>query len=257
MRYKPTPLKQRQFLHLLAEDFGLEHQSEDLGPHRHVVVFKGPRFVSAPGKTIVQCIKIKDQQAAEATAAAAAAARAAAPPPAAKPDPFNALVLTSPCFGLTSDDLRTALNTDLASQPSFHFSFEFLPSEEVLIRAAAQYSAFLSPGAVEQTLSTLKVSLAETVRRAQLGGNILLCHVDGRNEITRREEPKRHADGAGWSAIASKASTKPESTPASEDQQSASASKGSGKRLMLGLRKKRVEKSPEKPWGVLDGDAEC
>jgi transcriptional repressor NF-X1 len=81
-----------------------------------------------------------------------------------------------------------------------------------------------------------------------------LCHVDGKNEITRREGPKRHADGTGWSAIASKASNKPDSATASDDQQSA---KGSGKRLMLGLRKKRVDKSSEKPWGVLDGDAEC
>lgn len=258
LRYTPTPLRQRQFLHLLAEDFGLEHQSEDLGPHRHVLIFKGPRFVSAPTKTIIQCIKIRDQQTAEAKAIATAAARAAAPPPADKLDPFNALVIISPSFGLTIDDLRTALSSDLATQPSFHFSFDFLPSEEVLIRATVQYSAFLSPGTVETTLATLKTALLETIRRSDLAGNILLCHVDGRNEITRREGVKTHRDGSGWSAVASKASQRTESPWTSDDQQrSASSAKGTGKRLMLGLKKKKVDKSAEKPWGVLEGDAEC
>lgn len=254
MRYKPSPLRQRQFLHLLAEDFGLEHQSEDLGVHRHVIVFKGPRFVSAPAKTITQCIKIRDQQAAE--AAAVAAAKAAITPPEAKADPFNALVLISPRFGLTVDDLQAALGSDLATQPSFHFSFEFLPTEEVLIRAGAQYSAFLSPGAVEETLTTLKTSLAETIRHTKLAGNILLCHVDGKNDITRREGPKKQADGAGWSAVASKASLRAD-TPTSTDQEKQQGAGSTGKRLMLGLKKKKPGVTPEKSWDVLGGDAEC
>lgn len=257
LRYKPSPLRQRQFLHLLAEDFGLEHQSEDLGVHRHVIVFKGPRFVSAPAKTITQCIKIRDQQAAE--AAATAAAKAAIAPPEIRNDPFNALLLISPRFGLTIDDLQAALGTDLATQPSFHFSFEFLPTEEVLIRAGAQYSAFLSPGAVEETLTTLRAALAETIRTTKVAGNILLCHVAGKNEITRREGPKKQADGSGWSAVASKASSRadtPVPTDQQQQQQQPAASSG-GKRLMLGLRKKKVEASSEKSWSVLGGDAEC
>lgn len=260
MRYKPSPLRQRQFLHLLAEDFGLEHQSEDQGAHRHVVVFKGPRFVSAPAKTIAQCIKIRDQQAAEAAATAAAKA-AIAPPEPSKTDPFNALLLISPRFGLTVDDLQTALGPTLATQPSFHFSFEFLPSEEVLIRAGAQYSAFLSPGAVEETLSNLQTPLAEAIRVGKLAGNILLCHVDGRNEITRREGPRRQqADGSGWSAVASKASLRDDAAPVRLNeklqQQQPSSTGMSGKRLMLGLRKKKTT-APEKSWDVLGGDAEC
>ncbi|CAH0049799.1 unnamed protein product, partial [Clonostachys solani] len=254
IRYKPSPQRQRQFLHLLAEDFGLEHQSEDTGSHRHVVVFKGPRFVSAPSKTIAQCVKIRDKEAAEAAATAAAAKAIATPTPPA--DPLNALVLTSPCFGLTIEDLREALSADLASHPGFHFNIDFLPSEEVLIRATAQYSAFLSPTAIEGTLRAVKASLSETIQRSKLAGNVLLCHVDGKNDITRREGPgRRNHDASGWSAVAGRAATGKESPRPAADEPA--AAKGTGKRLMLGLRKKKADKAPERPWNALGGDVEC
>ncbi|KAJ2980128.1 hypothetical protein NQ176_g2826 [Zarea fungicola] len=70
IRYKPMPNNQRRFLHVLAEDYGLESKSEDTEPYRYVLVYKGPRFVSAPSKTIAQCVKIRKAQE---TAAAAAA----------------------------------------------------------------------------------------------------------------------------------------------------------------------------------------
>lgn len=250
IRYKPTPKRQREFLHLLAEDFGLEHESQDTEPHRHVIIRKGVRFVSAPNKTIAQCLKIKEQQATE----TAAAAREITHNPFPRDDPFNALVLISPRFGLIIEDLRTALKDSLATQPSFCFNIDFLPTEEVLIRATPQYAATLSLQVIERTLCELKSKIAETVKRDDLAGNVLLCHVDAKNEILRREAPKRQADSSGWSAVASKAASR-RASPSSDDP-SAARSSGSGKtRLMLGLKKKG--KPPEKPFGFFHGDAEC
>lgn len=58
LRFKPMPATKRAFLHALAEDYGLDSQSSDPEPHRHICVFKTPRFVSAPNKTLAQCVQI-------------------------------------------------------------------------------------------------------------------------------------------------------------------------------------------------------
>ncbi|KAK1250317.1 hypothetical protein MKX08_010320 [Trichoderma sp. CBMAI-0020] len=253
LRYKPMPNHQRQFLHVLAEDYGLESKSEDIEPYRYVVVWKGSKFVSAPTKTLAQCVKIRETQAAE---AAAANSRAPTPPPAIIAEPFNAFLITSPRFGLTLEDVESALNADLASQSSaFNFTTTFLPSDEILIRASAHYSSFLTPTAVEQALQTLKPRLDSTIKRRDVAGNILLCHVDANEQISRREDISRN-DASGWSAVAGRAAAKRDD--AKTETPAASASGSSGKRLLLGLKKKKVEMKRDKSWTEqLGGDVEC
>lgn len=248
IRYKPMPNNQRRFLHVLAEDYGLESRSEDNEPFRYVLVYKGPRFVSAPSKTIAQCVKIR------ATQEAAAAANAVKPPVLQETEPLNAFLLTSPRFGLTTDEVAVALAADLAEQPSLHFKIEYLPSDEVLMRATVQYSSFMSAAGIETALRALKKSVAERVRNQDVAGNVFLCHVDASDAITRREDSSVRHDGAGgWSAVASRAAAKKEST----DVADMAPAKGTGRRL-LGLRKKRVDQASERPWASqLDGDVEC
>ncbi|KAM4054947.1 r3H domain-containing protein [Hirsutella rhossiliensis] len=250
MRYKPMSSTYRQFLHALAEDYGLESKGEDVEPHRYAVVYKGSRFVSAPSKTLAQCIKIRDAQATEAMAAAAAS-RPPSPPSGPVHDPLNSLLLTSVRFDLTVEDVKGALGGDLASQPSIHFAISFLPTEEILMRATASYSAFLSPAAMEQALVNLKPRLAKTVERTGVAGNVLLCHVDSSEHISRREDTGKK-DGAGWSAVAGRAAAKLESARAAEE-----APAKSGGRKLLGLRRKKVDKEQGKAWDALGGDVEC
>ena len=249
LRYKPMASPQRQFLHVSADDYGLESRSEDSEPHRYVVVFKGPRFVSAPTKTISQCVKIRATQAADA-AAAAAASRGPSPPPGPAIEPFNAILLTSPRFGLTVEDVTSSLGVHLAKQPSIHFNIDFLPTEEVLIRATVSYSSFLSPAAVGNALTSLKPGILESVRRSEMAGNVFLCHVDSDNHVTRREDTGRQ-DASGWSAVAGRAAARKES-PMPEEP----TARGTGRRL-LGLKKKKPNESRERPWAKLDGDVEC
>jgi transcriptional repressor NF-X1 len=249
LRYKPMPSHQREFLHLLAKDFGLESRSEEPEPQRYVVVYKGSRFVSAPSKTLAQCVKIRAKQAAE----AAAVAEASRPPspPAIVVDPYNAYLLISPRFGLTAEEITAALQADLSSQPSIRFKIDFLPAtDEVLIRATTNYSAFLTPSALEQALATLKSRLAITVSKNKLAGAILLCHVDDNNEISRKENLVQNST-SGWSAVAGRAASRKPS-PMSED----GAAKAPGRKL-LGLKKKKVEKEKESTWSALSGDVEC
>ncbi|EWG48270.1 hypothetical protein FVEG_08099 [Fusarium verticillioides 7600] len=249
LRYEPMKNQSRQFLHLLAEDFGFESKSEDYDIHRSVLVWKSDKFVSAPTKTLAQCVKIRASQAAE---AAAAAAIRPPSPPILETEPFNALVLTEPRFGLTIEEVNTALEPDLTSLQGFSFKVDFL-NEEVLIKASVSYSAFLTPAPMEKSLEILKPRIEQTIRREKLAESVLLCHSDATGAISRREVPLRAGTG-GWSAVAGRAASRPmssSSTPATEEAKP-------GRKLLLGLKKKRPQQ-PEagKVWAALDGDVEC
>lgn len=242
----------RQLLHLLAEDYGLESRSEDIEPYRYVVVFKGARFVSAPSKTLAQCVKIRATQAAEAASAtSAAASRASSPPPLPQADHFNGFLLIKPRFGLTIDEVTSTLQSDLAIQRSIHFEPSFLPSEEILLRATTSYSAFLSPTALEQALISMKNRLAKTIEATGLAGKLVLCHVDSSTtQISRRDDFGKTDDASGWSAVAGRAAAKLDYAPPVEE-----LARGTGRKF-IGLRKKKVER--EKSWTErLDGDVEC
>ncbi|KAF4965769.1 hypothetical protein FSARC_6472 [Fusarium sarcochroum] len=249
LRYEPMRNESRQFLHLLAEDFGFESKSEDYDIHRSVVVWKTEKFVSAPAKTLAQCVKIRAAQAAE---VAVTAAIRPPSPPVLETEPFNALVLTEPRFGLTIDEVNNALTPDLSSLQGFSFKVDFL-NEEVLIKATAAYSAFLTPAPMEKSLGILKPRLEQTIRREKLAESVLLCHSDLNGAVTRREILRRSGAG-GWSAVAGRAASRPtssSSTPAPEETKP-------GRRLLLGLKKKKPQQ-PEagKVWAALDGDVEC
>lgn len=227
-RFKPMKPRQRQFLHVLAEDFGLDSESQDPEPHRHVSIFKGPRFVSAPRKTLMQCLRILK---ANAPASRPAANAGPATTNKASQQPFNALLLSRPRFGLTTDEVDSALAPDLASatspHPALRFSTSFLPSDEVLIRAttkttvASIASGALSPYQIEALLTMLKPKVAKAVAANGIAAGVSLCAVDAPSSsgvvsgseninIVRREGTDGGSGSAGgWSTVASKAAARP------------------------------------------------
>jgi transcriptional repressor NF-X1 len=219
MRFKPMKSYQRQFLHALAEDFGLDSESQDPEPHRHVSIFKGPRFVSAPRKTLMQCVRI----AKAATPARAEASSATAAKPAVQP--YNALLISRPRFGLTVEELESALAADLAAAvPVEHknnltLTTSFLPTDEVLIKATTRTTAAtiasgaLAPAQVESLLAALKPKVAKAIAADGLAaGGVVLCVADSTSvhHILRREGDGSGASGGGgWSQVASRAAARP------------------------------------------------
>lgn len=226
MRFKPMKPYQRQFIHALAEDFGLDSESQDPEPHRHVSIFKGPRFVSAPRKTLMQCVRI----AKAAAPARAEASSAAASKPA--PQPYNAILISKPRFGLTAEELDSALAADLAAAvPAEHknnltLTTSFLPTDEVLIRATTRTTAAtiasgtLTPAQVESLLTALKPKVAKAVAADGLAaGGVVLCAAavaaagpdpTSSPQILRREGDGSGGSGAGgWSQVASRAAARP------------------------------------------------
>lgn len=238
MRFKPMPAHQRAFLHSLAEDFGLDSESQDPEPHRHVVIFKTPKFVSAPKKTLAQSLRL----------AKVAPPPAATAKPTTRPDqqPFNALLLTAPRFGLTADELEKALVEDIG--PSSHkpitFSTTFL-SDEVLIHAHAPLTAATvatasaTPQAVENLLKTIRTSISRKVTAQKLAGSVVLCSVDANGTVVRKEGG---ATEPGWSAVAGRSAWRPKpAEPAAPEKK-----KGFGFIALrkLGTGKEQVKKEP-------------
>ncbi|KAK3328811.1 putative fkbp12-associated protein [Apodospora peruviana] len=202
LRFKPMRSQQRAFLHALAEDYGLDSESQDPEPHRHVCVFKTPKFVSAPRKTVGQCLKIRP--ATTATTAAAVVRQPSSAVTASRTESkalFNGILLKDVRFGLTSEEVLEAIEADISTCPlaaGLSFDAVFLPSGDVVIKAGPTRSGSgvvtTSPEMVEAALYALKPKIGRTATRQGLvSTNVVLGHLAPlENTITRRE-----GDGGG------------------------------------------------------------
>jgi transcriptional repressor NF-X1 len=203
LRFKPMQASQRAFIHLLAADFGLDTESTDPEPHRHVLVWKTPRFVSAPNKTLEQAHRIR-QQALRSVAGSTNVSdnEGAGPAAKSKPNnpiqPFNGFVISKPRFGLTIDEVRNEVNAVVHPTSPFTFDIEFLPSEEVVIKAL---SRTLAAPDLERALQQLRNPLATAIAGKALG-SLQLCNADNSLNIVRLESD--NSGGDGWSRVAAK-----------------------------------------------------
>ncbi|KAK3080925.1 hypothetical protein LTS18_011920 [Coniosporium uncinatum] len=212
LRFKPMPSQQRKFLHSLAEDFGFDSESMDPEPHRHIAIFKTPRFVSAPMKTLAECARIRNvQRAAMATAAATPAADAQPKKIKASnvvADPYNGFLITNARFALTVEELRAATRPVVATAPQLDLDIDFLPNEDVVLRPKS--SSSVDERTTEALLTENKIALAKAVSSHGLG-TLQLCRVDGSLNVLRRESDG--ASGGGWSQVAAKAASSSSRAP--------------------------------------------
>lgn len=203
-RFKPMKPPQRAFLHALCEDFGFDSESLDPEPHRHVAIFKTPRFVMAPMKTLSQCARIRQQQAALASTETPSQTQQR------KSnifgEPFNAFLITKPKFALTDEELRSAITPALASQTlQMQLDIYFLPSGEIVLhpsRIAQSWRPVTPDRVLEERLTSVKPTLEQTISLHRLG-ELQLCRVDESLNITRRESEQ----SSGWSQVVAKAAT--------------------------------------------------
>jgi transcriptional repressor NF-X1 len=202
LRFKPMPAHQRAFIHSIAEDFGFDSESMDPEPHRHVAIFKTPRFVMAPMKTLAECSRIRQVQR---SSMAAPAAPASAIPSRSKPtnvsgDPFNSFIITNPRFALTIDEVNSVVKSTL---PKTNFPVElevhFLPSEEVALRPPLMTRINVPEPDMQARLESIKPALAQAISSSQIGGKLQLARLDSSLNILRRETD--NSPGAGWSQV--------------------------------------------------------
>ncbi|KAI1344987.1 hypothetical protein F5Y15DRAFT_364398 [Xylariaceae sp. FL0016] len=228
LRFKPMKSHQRAFLHSLAEDFGLDSESSDPEPHRHVCLFKTPRFVSAPMKTLAQCAKIRAGQ-------DTVAPESSADTNLMSTEPYNALLLTSPRFGMTIEDLDSAFKKEYAAYPTIQFNTSFLPSEEVVIKGSGSWTS----KTLESALTALKPNLAQIARRSDLAKDAFLCQVDDSLNVLRREQGRKVQGEGGWNAVVGRSAARPKTV--------APASAMPVRSRFVALRKEPKKKIEEEP----------
>ena len=193
LRFKPMPSQQRAFLHALAEDFGMDSESQDPEPHRHVCIFKTPRFVSAPMKTLAQCVKIRPATTALEPTSSIAMMKALV----ANAEPWNAFLLTDPRFGITIEELHADLAPELTAS-GLEFEIQFLPSGDTVFKAISSGNWAQK---IEPSLITMKAAVSKKVTALKLATSTSLCAVDSNLNILRKEEDSAGSSG-GWSQVA-------------------------------------------------------
>jgi transcriptional repressor NF-X1 len=202
LRFKPMQPQQRAFIHALADDFGLDSESMDPEPHRHVMIWKTPRFVSAPNKTLTEALRIRQLAQRSTTASANVSdnegSKKVSSVKRLSSEPFNAFVIGNPKFGLTIDELRSEISAQLHPGMSLTFDIDFQPSEEVVLKAISQS---LSGFDLQQLLQSIKTQLVSAMVSKGYGSPEL-CATDSSLNILRRESDS--GGGDGWSKVAAK-----------------------------------------------------
>jgi transcriptional repressor NF-X1 len=206
LRFKPMPAQQRAFLHSIAEDFGFDSESMDPEPHRHIAIFKTPRFVMAPMKTLAECARIRQVQRLTNISSSVVSAPALVPsrskPSALSNEPFNGFLITNPRFALTIEEVISVVK---AALPKTAFPLElevnFLPSEEVALRPPLMARANLLDRDVQTMLESVKPFLAQEMTSHKIG-KLQLARLDASLNVVRKELDA--GPGAGWSQVAAK-----------------------------------------------------
>jgi transcriptional repressor NF-X1 len=241
LRFKPMPAHQRAFIHSIAEDFGFDSESMDPEPHRHVAIFKTPRFVMAPMKTLAECSRIRQMQRVN-TAAPAPTITSRPKPAAVSGDPFNSLIIANPRFALTIDEVNAVVKSTLThTKLPFELEIHFLPSEEVALRPPLVARLSMPEPDMQAQLESIKPALAHAVASSQIGGKLQLARLDSSLNILRKETDS--SPGAGWSQVVAS-----RSAPSRKMEQMAPVS---NKFAVLSLSSKK-KKEKEKPLEVAD-----
>ncbi|MCJ1339945.1 FKBP12-associated protein [Bachmanniomyces sp. S44760] len=246
LRFKPMPPHQRAFLHSLAEDFGLDSESMDPDPYRHVALFKTPRFVKAPMKTLQECVRIQSSAAAAASEALEESRRLRD-----NNEPYNGFLLSGPKFGLTLEELRHNISTILDTASGLSFTISFLPSEEIVLKAAPKNpSTTLSAASIGASLKSLKTPLSSAITAQNLAISTQLVTLDSSLNIIRRD-PDALGNSDGWSQVAAKAAG-PRLAPKQMAVGSKSVYTVLGSRLMEQKKKKKEEEKKHREEDVVE-----
>jgi transcriptional repressor NF-X1 len=198
LRFKPMKARQRQFIHSIAEDFGFDSESIDPEPHRHVLLFKTPKFVAAPMKTLAQAARIKR-----------AALNVSAPIHTVSDNRaneakhnYNGFLITNPKFALTDDELKPHIRN---AAPSTEFDIIFMTSIDSIALIPAK--SWETPGQLNTLLSSLQPTISAELSKNKLAGGVVLCVFDTKTPeptVLHQEGSRESTSINGWSQVAAK-----------------------------------------------------
>ncbi|KAJ4361550.1 FKBP12-associated protein [Ascochyta clinopodiicola] len=249
LRFKPMPKHQRKFIHYLAEDFGFDTESMDPEPHRHVAVFKTPKFVMAPMKTLAECARTRQVQ--RPIPAPTTAAPLRPKPSNTTGDPYNAFLILNPRFALTIEEVSMVIKNVLP-QTNFPLEFEisFLPSEAVALKPPLAARLNIQEREIQTMLESVKTPLSQALT-AQKVGSLQLARLDASLNVLRKESDI--GPGSGWSQVAAS-----RGVPVRQLQRSTPfGNKGGYAVLSLSSKKKKEKPAPvAEDWEAAEEEEE-
>lgn len=160
--------RQRAFIHSIAEDFGFDGESLDPEPHRHVVLFKTPKFVAAPMKTLAQAARIRKEPIVVSAAVEGEQSQKRADE--ANDFAWNGLLLRNPRFALTEDELTTEL---LKAAPNIEFEVHFVSNSDT-VALLPRHGPDDQVYRTQQLISVL-TPISTAITKARLGTSVVLA----------------------------------------------------------------------------------
>lgn len=213
LRFPPMKSRQRGFIHSIAEDFGFDGESMDPEPHRHVLLFKTPKFVAAPMKTLQQAARIK-------RAALNIGAPIHSVPSTIQLSnsekvsrfvqprhPWNGILLVEPRFGLTMTELQPHI---IKAAPATLFDVYFLTRADQIVLVPSN-SSTANADSIADLLENLESKIAAEITMHELAKDVSLGVFEmspvAEPRLVHRKNEKQSAkpsSGGGWSQVAAK-----------------------------------------------------
>ncbi|EPS44512.1 hypothetical protein H072_1501 [Dactylellina haptotyla CBS 200.50] len=194
LAFKPMKSHLRGFIHGLAEDYGLDSESQDPEPYRSVVMTKNTRW-SMPSVGLADAVRAR-----KAEAAAASAAQPSGIVPVGTGvqqlrkttgmQAVNAILLSGLRVGLLTNELEKELNPVL-KQSMLRFGIRWYGDEEVLLEPLP--SSF-SMDEVEVELGNVRTNVRRHCTVNRIASSVDLCWVGRDGKVSNKE-------GQGWSVV--------------------------------------------------------
>lgn len=210
LQFAPMKAGMRLFVHALAEDWGLQSESQDPEPYRSVVVRKPVTFVATARKTIAEVIAGGAPGTAAAAAAAAATGSAGSAPTSRIGTPsltqlkrpprgpaVNAFYFRHIAVGTLSSDLEREL-APVLKESQLRFDISWHGDEDVLLKPK---TGSLGPEQVEAELNGLTMKLKRLVASKGLADSAETVWV-GMDGKVKDAATAATAGGSGWSTVA-------------------------------------------------------
>ncbi|KAK6536090.1 FKBP12-associated protein [Arthrobotrys megalospora] len=193
LAFKPMKSHFRGFIHGLAEDYGLDSESQDPEPYRSVVVMKNGSW-QMPVRGLADAVKVRKQEAALAAAAASGSSVTASGIQQLRKttglQAVNAILLGGLRVGLLTTELEKEL-AGVLRQGMLRFGIRWYGDEEVLLEPLP--SSF-STEEVEVELGNIRASVRRHCAVNRIASSVDLCYVGKDGKVTGKE-------GQGWNVV--------------------------------------------------------
>ncbi|KAK9460397.1 uncharacterized protein V1516DRAFT_676525 [Lipomyces oligophaga] len=202
MSFPPMRSQQREFLHCMAESYGMDSISQDPEPHRSVVMHRTPR-TDMPIKNLSQAFLgfVRKQQSSTSSSVMATSSSAwQVGKSIAKP--YNAIYLEGIQIGVTRPDLERKIEATIKTSgiSTLKFNAHWIADEDVILTPLNAEELKLSMTELDKELTFLRPLLKRYITtEAHIAQFAELCWLAPDNTVSYKESTKSTSSSASTS----------------------------------------------------------